>query len=95
MIPGETVKKVTRTEGAVKSIKYRPSLYKKLMALGERLSSEERKDFFRVIAGGTFGANVRFAVSVWVGKAAQDASGITRTLNNRNSLFLIVSFLLC
>lgn len=53
MIPGESVKKVARQKGAIAKVKFRPSLFKKLNAYGERLSAEERKSFFSIIQGGS------------------------------------------
>ena len=50
-IPAETVKRVAATPGAVKSVKFRPSLFKKLLAYGDRLKQGERESFFRVIEG--------------------------------------------
>jgi Domain of unknown function (DUF4105) len=50
-IPGETVKSVTSTPGAIKSVKFRPSLFKKLLAYGDRLGKDERTSFFRVLEG--------------------------------------------
>ncbi len=51
MIPGESIKKVAAVPGAVKNVKFRPSLFKKLMAYGERLSSAERENFIALIRG--------------------------------------------
>jgi Domain of unknown function (DUF4105) len=51
MIPAETVKKVARIPGAIRSIKFRPSLYRKLIAYGARLSGEERERFWEVVEG--------------------------------------------
>ena len=50
-IPGETIKRIVRTSGAVRSVKFRPSLFKKLTAYGERLASNERREFFHWIRG--------------------------------------------
>jgi len=50
-IPGETIKKVTHTPGAVTNVKFRPSLFRKLRAYGDRLNGDERKSFFQVIEG--------------------------------------------
>lgn len=51
MIPGESVKNVAKVPGAVKAVKFRPSLFRKLMAYGDRLNASERPDFFRAIRG--------------------------------------------
>jgi hypothetical protein len=46
VIPGESVKIVTRTPGAVKAIKYRPSYRKTLLKRFEALNSDQREKFF-------------------------------------------------
>jgi hypothetical protein len=46
VIPGETVKVVTRTPGAVKSVKFRPSYRRTLLKRFEALSPEQREKFF-------------------------------------------------
>ncbi len=51
MIPGESVKKVTAVPGAVKRVKFRPSLFRKLMAYGDRLNAKDREEFSRLILG--------------------------------------------
>ncbi len=46
LIPGESVQRLANTPGAIKSIKFRPSLRKKMYAKYEALS-EEKKNIFR------------------------------------------------
>ncbi len=51
VIPGESIKVVTRTPGAVKAVKFRPSYRRTLMKRFDALSSDEKDDFFRVRKG--------------------------------------------
>lgn len=48
VIPGETVKKVTQIENAVKRVNFRPSLHKKLRAIYGNLSPESKSDFEKI-----------------------------------------------
>jgi hypothetical protein len=50
-IPGETVKRITRTQGAVSEVTYRPSLKKKLEKKIHELSRQDRDDFYSLIHG--------------------------------------------
>lgn len=49
VIPGETIKKVAVIPGAVKSVKYRPSLQKKMIRQYEKLSLVQKKNFQSLI----------------------------------------------
>lgn len=52
LIPGESVKRVVDVAGAVRGVKFRPSLYKRLLQHLNGLSSAEREDFFAVTEKG-------------------------------------------
>jgi hypothetical protein len=50
VIPSDTVKAVTREAGAIKNVKFRPSLYKKLASQFNHLESDQQRDsFFKLI----------------------------------------------
>ncbi len=51
VIPGETVKAVTRIAGAVTGVKFRPSLRKKMYQRLDALDGRQRELFFKVIGG--------------------------------------------
>lgn len=51
MIPGESIKFALRQEGVLKSVKYRPSLYKKMWQKYEILQPPERKQMLALVAG--------------------------------------------
>lgn len=51
VIPGESVKVVTRTPGAVKSVNFRPSYRRTLIQRFEALNPTERDEFFRARKG--------------------------------------------
>ncbi len=50
VIPGETIKKVSAISGAIKNIKYRPSLQKKMMGNYEKLERSQKNSFQNIIA---------------------------------------------
>jgi len=50
VIPGETVKKVATIPGAIKKVKYRPSLQKKMMRSYDELSVSQKELFQNLIA---------------------------------------------
>lgn len=50
VIPGETVKKVADIEGAIRNVKYRPSLQKKMTRNYENLSPSQKEIFQRLIS---------------------------------------------
>ena len=49
LIPGESIKRITRTPGAVQKVVFRPSQYKKLRRDYDSLNAEEKKIFFNII----------------------------------------------
>jgi hypothetical protein len=51
VIPGETVKRIVNTPGAVRSIRYRPSLRKKLIERYSLLTPEEQSEVARTLSG--------------------------------------------
>lgn len=50
VIPSETVKRVTDTPGAVRSVKFRPSLRKKMVQQYQAMSDVQRDQFWRVLS---------------------------------------------
>ena len=50
VIPGETVKRLTRTPGAVRSVRFRPSLFKKMRQAVESLSSEDLQNYREILS---------------------------------------------
>lgn len=55
VIPSETVKAVAKVPGAVRSVHFRPSLYKKALARNRNLSTIERQSYEGLIRGETDG----------------------------------------
>lgn len=47
-IPGETIKKLTDSENAIRKVKFRPSLQKQMLWAYRRLSPDEKDKFFEV-----------------------------------------------
>lgn len=79
VIPGETVKRLTAQEGAVRGVKFRPSLYKKMMARAEALSGGERRVFQALIGGeDVYAADARTleALAYYYNYKRQESEGV-------------------